>query len=484
MYKIITLVFVLFSSNLFSQTYIPPTALQEDAKLLWKGLNELHPGLYRHTDTLELEQAYANLLDYFSTEKSVEEAFLCFSEFTAKIKCGHTYPNPFNQNNNVIKNIFEQKKLLPFTFKIFDNQIIVNQSVDKKLNFGDIITTINGIPSEKIITSLMDYIKADGDRDNKRLIDLEITGMSKYEYFDFLFPIVYGVENEVELGIKNSTQVGTKNLKIDLITSKERSEKLKKSFPEITPNYDDLWSFNIENKNTAILKFGSFVTWKMQLDWEEFIDKAFEEINAKNIPNLIIDIRGNEGGNSEVPNYIIKKIAKKSGRTVDFKPHLRYKKVSPEIRPHVSTWSKFFYNNMLWTKKLNETYRTFRFNPIKSKKIKANKNAYQGKVYLMIDAANSSATFHLSQTCSNNKLATLVGTETGGTKKGINGGQMFFMTLPNSKIEVDIPLIGYYPTTPAQDTGIQPDIQIEQSLEDFINGKDTQLEKVKALISK
>ena len=50
-----------------------------------------------------------------------------------------------------------------------------------------------------------------------------------------------------------------------------------------------------------------------------------------------------------------------------------------------------------------------------------------------------------------NKLGTLVGQPTGGNQRGINGGAFFFATLPNSKIEVDLPLIAAFPDGPPPD---------------------------------
>ncbi|MEL6867064.1 MAG: S41 family peptidase, partial [Bacteroidota bacterium] len=210
--------------------------------------------------------------------------------------------------------------------------------------------------------------------------------------------------------------------------------------------------------------------------------KAFDRMEREKIQNLIIDIRGNEGGTTDVATYFYKKLAWKDARTVGRKGHLRYKKVSPEVRPHVGTWSRWFYNVGIWTKRVNKHYRTPRFKRNKGKKYKKSKDAYTGKVYLLADASNSSATYFLAEYLSENKLATLVGTETGGTKMGITGGQMFFLNLPNSKIEIDIPLIGYYPVKVMPEEGILPDVLVALTADDFIKGIDPQLEKAKSLI--
>lgn len=55
---------------------------------------------------------------------------------------------------------------------------------------------------------------------------------------------------------------------------------------------------------------------------------------------------------------------------------------------------------------------------------------------------------------------------------------------PNSQIEIDIPLIGYFSATPQPDRGLTPDILVEKTVEDLLNGVDTELKLVTGFISK
>ena len=160
---------------------------------LWQAINELHPGTYRHIDTLKLQQAYELLLDKFSTERTPNEAFKDFSEFIVKLKCGHTYLNPSNQPNNIIKSIVADKVLLPFTFRIINRQIVIDRSLDTSISSGEVIKCINNIKVESILDSLSNYIKADGNRINKKIKDLEVSLDRRYNYFDYYFPLLYGL---------------------------------------------------------------------------------------------------------------------------------------------------------------------------------------------------------------------------------------------------------------------------------------------------
>ena len=97
---------------------------------------------------------------------------------------------------------------------------------------------------------------------------------------------------------------------------------------------------------------------------------------------------------------------------------------------------------------------------------------FRGKVFVLIDASNSSATFQFALNIQNHHLGILVGQTTGGSQQGINGGAFFFLRLPPSGIEMDLPLIGTFPSLPAPDAGITPNIVVMSKIEDIENRRD------------
>jgi hypothetical protein len=60
---------------------------------------------------------------------------------------------------------------------------------------------------------------------------------------------------------------------------------------------------------------------------------------------------------------------------------------------------------------------------------------------------------------------------------------MFFLRLPNSGIEIDIPVVGSFSAEKPQG-GIQPDIIIRETVEDLIKGKDKVIEETRNVIKK
>lgn len=69
--------------------------------------------------------------------------------------------------------------------------------------------------------------------------------------------------------------------------------------------------------------------------------------------------------------------------------------------------------------------------------------------------------------------------EVRGRRRGINGGAFFFLRLSRSRVEVHVPLIGYFPTQPEPDAGIVPDLPVRWRAEDVAAGVDPDLEAVR-----
>lgn len=78
--------------------------------------------------------------------------------------------------------------------------------------------------------------------------------------------------------------------------------------------------------------------------------------------------------------------------------------------------------------------------------------------------------------------ATLIGQPTGGNRRGINGGAFFFLKLPASGIEIDLPLIASLLDTPQPDAAIQPDVLVQTTAEDIASGRDPQMAAATSLV--
>eukprot|EP01035_Chromulina_nebulosa_P029895 gene29895-39674_t len=104
-------------------------------------------------------------------------------------------------------------------------------------------------------------------------------------------------------------------------------------------------------------------------------------------------------------------------------------------------------------------------------------------VAALIGPVNSSATFGFAANARRSGRVRLFGETTGGNQRGINGGRFFFVRLPASGLEFDLPLIGYYPPGSPRDAGLAPDVMVAPTVADIAAGHDLALTAAAAWIT-
>ena len=109
---------------------------------------------------------------------------------------------------------------------------------------------------------------------------------------------------------------------------------------------------------------------------------------------------------------------------------------------------------------------------------------FNGRVWVIVGPENSSATFQFANAVKRARLATLVGRTTGGNLRITNGSAFFFVHLPRTGLEVDLPLVAMMSPYSAQDAGVEPDVRLTSTVEDIASGVDAELRAVLALIRK
>lgn len=459
---------------------IPEEGLLEDFEILREALLELHPGLYRYNSEAEVEMHFAELRQALSRSLTYAEAYKSISLFLGKIRCGHTYANFFNQDPIIREVIFEQPDKFPFAFRIIGGKMIVTQNASncKFAEPGTEILTINEIPVKQVLDSLMTIVKGDGSNHAKRLEDLQLHGYNTYEAFDAYFPLLFPPQDFRYSITAAKPKTGQRiSCIVAPLTRSDRNKLVRMKGAKLPDSYDDLWAFNFFSSKAAYMKLGTFVIWQMDLDWKQFLADAFAKMNEEKTPNLIIDIRGNEGGLDEVAETLVSYLLREEVKYRTYETRTRYEVIPESLRPYLDGWDESIFDIKKQVKSGKNGFYIARGEKDEVK-LEPSESPYQGKVYLLVDAANSSATFYLAKMMKELGLATLVGETTGGNLRGLNGGNTVFLRLPNSRIEVDIPLMGAFAREEMPDKGVEPDIVVRQTVNDLIEGKDTVWEYV------
>lgn len=470
---------------------LEPAALLADFELIETMVREVHPGTYRYNDAASIDAALEKLRKTFSQPQSYQQAYLAISELTAALKCDHTKAG-FNNQGPIINAILHyQADKLPFTFAWVEDQMIViyNASENPNLKRGSKVLKVNGVDVATIRDEIVRHIGADGATDSNRLYKAQINGYDfRYNAFDIFFPLLYPFQgNEVSLELQPLGGDEPVLLKVSTLTREERARRLTERFPEFPATRDDLWRFKIVGDRIGVLTMNSFGLrgWKaMTLDYKQFLADAFDTLQTQGIKHLILDIRENNGGNDEMADELFGYLAEtkapsmREGRT-------RYVKFPASLKPYVQSWGE-----EPWYFQLNpesptptDGYYIFKDNFATSEE-KSDKPIYEGSCYLLTGPANTSLAFYTALRFQEQELGTIVGRETGGNLNDINGGQILFLRLPNSEIEIDFPVMGGFAPSPQPNTGVQPDVRTVYKVEDVAQGRDLEMEAVLSLIDR
>jgi hypothetical protein len=458
------------STPSFAQTGVD---WSEDIRILRRAYETLHPGLYRYATPRETSSRLERLERTFARGPSLTDAYLQLSEFLTTIQCGHTYANFYNQSDAVAGALFEGTTRLPFQFRWFGDRMIVTGS-GGGIERGTEILKVDDVPAKKMLQNLMAYARADGGNDAKRRALLSVTGDDSYETFDIFQGLLYPPRNG-SFTLKIRTRPDSKETvvaapAIDLAARRAMSPvaSADKNAPA--------WTFAWPEERTGLLTMPGWALYNSAWDWKGFLDAVFEEVADRKATGLIADLRGNEGG-LDCGHEIIARLIDKDLPVEGYERRVRYRKVPDDLDPYLDTWDDNFRD---WGDAVTPLDDRFfiqkKVDDGRGEFIAAKGPRFAGKVVVLTDAQNSSATFQFSRIVQQERLATLIGEPTGGNKRGINGGAFFFMRLPKSGIEVDLPLIGYFPKRPQPDEGLAPDIFAPPAIDDIRDGRDSTLE--------
>jgi Peptidase family S41 len=455
----------------------PPSAadLKGDIAILREVLLSLHPGLYRYSSPRGIDAGIARLEAEFVSAPDLERRYLALSRFLATIKCGHSYANFFNQKKAVASALFERPTRLPFAFRWIGGEMVATQLQSSALPFmpGTIITRINGVRPREMLAALMPYARADGSNDAKRRALLSVTGEDSLEYFDVFQGLLFPP------GPRGFDLDIVENGKHRQVTMPAISLSVRRQFASPQPRNDTaVWQWEMK-RDIAVLRMDTWSMYNSNWDWQSWLSARLDSLRGAK--GLIVDLRRNEGGN-DCGDMILARFAGKDIIRPKAKRLVRYRQIPKALNPYLDTWDDSFRD---WgAEAVDFDDRYFKLTRYDDGQVLAAKSPHIDVAMIVLtSAANSSATFQFAQLARAGGLGTLMGETTGGNRRGINGGAFFFVRLPASGLEFDLPLIGFFPETREPDAGLVPDIRITETAQDISFGRDPTMEAALARLA-
>lgn len=476
---ILFLIFVIITSQSFAQNTIKENKisvekLKQDFKILRASLEEGYPGMNRYNS-----KAFTDSL-FDSSEKQIQEGmserefFLFISKIVMQLHDGHMefYPSKDVQNKLAKSNCN-----IPLQAFISGQKMYVQKNYstlrDKELLGAEIIS-INNQPVSSFISKVLKICTSDGNNQTNKFKRFESTGLlTEYLYF------LQGYSENYKIKYIPFNSKVIKNATIKGINYKSLLKIRKSRYPGVTQLPAE---FKLLNSSTAYLKIKSFNKADYEnnnMDFVSFLKSSFQSIDAKGVKNLILDVRGNGGGtdsygkilfsyfiNHEFKYYnslTINKIKYSFTKYTD-QPDLEIPKDAVRIN-HAGTYDVIDHPNV-GTQENSTPY-------------------FSGKIFVLIDGDCFSTTSECLSMLHSYTSAVFIGEESGGGYYGNCSGSVPILTLPNSLLQIGIPLMKYSMAVKDykyKDRGIIPNYHIVPTIKDKILSHDPELDYAKKLI--
>ncbi len=452
-----------------------PEQMQKDLTKFKNTLIKTHPGIYEYQTSEEFEQFMNQLILETSKPLEGKEFHNIVLRLIAKIHDGHTGVYPIGK----LGETFKKHKHLPFQVFIKNQRIyIVRNLSTKEIPDGSEIISIDNVLSNEVVSKMLQHYSADG---------LTTSGMEHYlgvSYLSFsrTYPIVYDTKSTYEITYKDYV---TRQIKTKTVASISKENYLKTELEKYGANSNKFkekaFDFRInENEKYAYLQITRFFKDSFQepeSTYPDFYKQCFKEIEEKNIKNLIIDLRDNDGGKHSNAAHLLRYFVKET-----FTPTNEVStKGNDEYYLKFNDGDTLYLNTSFGLKqKLNGDYRVTNFDYLTELNVfkPIDKYHYDGKIIVLIDGGASSAGGSGPGILQEYTDAIFVGSETFGTA-GISNGVNKIYVLGD-----ETGLVLYIPTMHSDISinkhlkrrGVLPDYEISNTIHDIINKRDVIME--------
>lgn len=455
--------------------WLSPAQVAEDIKLIEGSFELIHPGYTRYTSAESLRQQWQSIIELANQNEGARlgDFYKDVQRVMSSIRCDHT-------KVEVPERIKTERKTMPayfpFRWKIIQQSAVVEFAMQNStLQRGDEILSIDDHSIEYIVTELSPFVPVDGFNDHTRSQEIAFSSEFLGGVYEHFTALQEAPKASSEIVFVRDGQ--TRTVVVDKVGFTQWRQFLNAEQP-FYRNFKDEISLDWLDEHTAKLNVNTFVNYRTPVDPKTLFDPIFAELKQKGTKHLILDLRQNEGGSSEVPaslfSYLIDEPDSIS-RDVRVKTY-----EFGEYKSLLKTWDKNALDpDPAWFEKTDEG--DFRLNPaltVLVQTVQPSKMAFNGELVVLTSMQNSSGSTNLLSKLQDLKRATFIGEATGGNSEGSTAGVIFFVTLPNSEIIARLPAQRGYNNVSnfVEGRGIIPDIEVKQTLSDWQADKDKILE--------
>lgn len=475
------------------ETEIAPEKLRKDISFAYHKLQKLHPNLYWYISQDSLDGRFRQLQDSMTTPLTPAGFYRKAAPTIASVREGHLrlIPPSRKYTRKEMRKLKNQKGLFGrMNYVVDSNRIFVKDNADRfeNIRVGTQILEIDGIPAENYLMRYRHYITGDGY--NRTFVKYALAGNWPV-YFTMekgildsvkIKTLLAGEAREFYIHREKKTQEEKKEEKKTISEIRKSDTGKNKDYNPIKRAFNRDLQFLDPDSTVAYMKIRTFSGVRSS----KFYRESFSKIKKKGTQTLILDVRDNLGGSLSEIHNLYSYLASGRFRFInDIEINSRFSLLHADylseyptlLKPvGVITYPLYSMGMLLSTKKNNGRYYLRNNNIFTIRKPR--KNAFCGKIYLLINGSSFSASSVLASKLKDAKRAVLVGEETGGANDGTVAGRYSTEKLPASGLYLPIGLMLVQPDIRFSGTGkgVIPDVQILPTLRDILAKKDIQLQ--------
>jgi C-terminal processing protease CtpA/Prc len=447
-------------------------ASRSDFDLLQHALEEAHPGLYRFSTKAEMDRTFAAERAKLHRPMTRLQFREVVAETLASLRCGHTSMD----GDAEMDAAFKSSPAFPLSILIEGQRVMVllnDTAGDQTIQPGMEIVDINGHKASDLLERFYRVTSADGDIETGKHHDV-IGRFSMYYWWLIEQPQVFIITAK-------DNQGKTVVAKLPGVTDAQRKSNHNPVNAKLMTGAARVMDAMHVERKLSFIKDPEIAEIRLHYflgnDYRQWMHDTFKTLHDKGAKALIIDLRGNGGGEDAYGALLVSELTDKPFRYFD---HINIKTFKPSFDEHLDEHFDAAAVERFSKQTVANSTGGYRLTPAMVDGLNEQQPAEQpfmGKVIILTEGGSFSCSGDVCAILHHLHRATFVGEETGGGYWGNNSGRMPTMTLPNSNQRFRFPFFGYWNAVDEdafRRRGTIPDLQVELKTADLLRGVDAQ----------